>query len=327
MAKSEVSGMKMRNLLFGVILGLLAVVHSTPVDTVTQIPSKAEDEVIREAVTDGFLVEHLFTPSRTTESPKRNTTVPASQQPSADSKYGDVIEGSGDESMTSLFHKFLSTTLNSTLSPQSTSPDHISSSQAPDPASPSNNLGSGDGLHDFSTTSSSTSSTTSSTSTTASPGPKAPVTFSTGEGSGLGSGEGSGSMRFPSNEGSGLGSDEKSGSEMGITTVSTTTKEYPALMNDPFADVNKAKAPRMFVESDKSDDESGSVSVSTKMTKMIEMLRPSKDDVQEPQIGETSNGEIQNKGHSTPGWIIIVGFIVGVAALIMLFVAIATRDK
>ncbi|XP_042346675.1 uncharacterized protein LOC121946241 [Plectropomus leopardus] len=213
--------------------------------------------------------------------------------------------------MTSLFHKFLSTTLNSTLSPQSTSPDHISSSQAPDPASPSNNLGS----------------TTSSTSTTASPGPKAPVTFSTGEGSGLGSGEGSGSMRFPSNEGSGLGSGEKSGSEMGITTVSTTTKEYPALMNDPFADVNKATAPRMFVESDKSDDESGSVSVSTKMTKMIEMLRPSKDDVQEPQIGETSNGEIQNKGHSTPGWIIIVGFIVGVAALIMLFVAIATRDK
>lgn len=29
----------------------------------------------------------------------------------------------------------------------------------------------------------------------------------------------------------------------------------------------------------------------------------------------------------SPGWIIIVGFIVGVAALVMLCVAIATRDK
>ncbi|XP_069561501.1 osteocalcin 2-like [Brachyistius frenatus] len=35
----------------------------------------------------------------------------------------------------------------------------------------------------------------------------------------------------------------------------------------------------------------------------------------------------QHKGHSTPGWIIIVGFVVGVAILVTLCIAIATRDK
>ncbi|KAG8001198.1 hypothetical protein GBF38_006762 [Nibea albiflora] len=43
---------------------------------------------------------------------------------------------------------------------------------------------------------------------------------------------------------------------------------------------------------------------------------------------EVSNDpEEQNAAHGTPGWIVIVGFIVGVAALVMLCVAIATRDK
>jgi len=38
---------------------------------------------------------------------------------------------------------------------------------------------------------------------------------------------------------------------------------------------------------------------------------------------------ILNNNHSTicPDWIIILGFIVGLAALIMLCAAIATRDK
>nr|XP_061830791.1 polycystin-1-like protein 3 isoform X1 [Nerophis lumbriciformis] len=35
----------------------------------------------------------------------------------------------------------------------------------------------------------------------------------------------------------------------------------------------------------------------------------------------------QHKGHVTPDWIIILGFVVGVAALVMLCAAIATRDK
>ncbi|TMS13354.1 hypothetical protein E3U43_018429 [Larimichthys crocea] len=70
----SVSGMKMRNLLFGVILGLLAVVHSTPVNTVTQNPSEAEDDFFREAMTDGFLIDQSLPTLLTTESlPKKPT--------------------------------------------------------------------------------------------------------------------------------------------------------------------------------------------------------------------------------------------------------------
>nr|XP_033934114.1 uncharacterized protein LOC117442221 [Pseudochaenichthys georgianus] len=65
----------MRNLLVGVFLGLLAVVHSTPVHTTTQIPVKAENEVIREALMDEYLIEQSLLPILTTKSPKRNTTV------------------------------------------------------------------------------------------------------------------------------------------------------------------------------------------------------------------------------------------------------------
>ncbi|KAK5915727.1 hypothetical protein CesoFtcFv8_001292 [Champsocephalus esox] len=65
----------MRNLFVGVFLGILAVVHSTPVHTTTQIPVKAENEVIREALTDEYLIEQSLLPTLTTKSPKRNTTV------------------------------------------------------------------------------------------------------------------------------------------------------------------------------------------------------------------------------------------------------------
>ncbi|XP_041647712.1 uncharacterized serine-rich protein C215.13 [Cheilinus undulatus] len=80
----------MKILLFGVILGLLVFVHSTPAPTVTRTSAKSEDEVLREALTDGFLVKLT---SLTTESPKRNSTLPASPQPSK-APSGD-FEGSG----------------------------------------------------------------------------------------------------------------------------------------------------------------------------------------------------------------------------------------
>ncbi|MEQ2313718.1 hypothetical protein AMECASPLE_004953 [Ameca splendens] len=83
--------MKMRNLLLGVFLGLLAVIHSSPIESMTQIPARPEEDVLEEAMTDGFLVEHFFGTSFTTEPPKRNTTVQASQQPS----FEVLTEGSG----------------------------------------------------------------------------------------------------------------------------------------------------------------------------------------------------------------------------------------
>ncbi|XP_047437239.1 mucin-12-like isoform X2 [Mugil cephalus] len=110
---SPFSGVKMRTLLLVAALGLLAVVHSTPVDflavsqspatsedgvihevntdgftTIVSASKKPEDEVIQEVITDGFLVI-----SSTSQSPKTNTAFQTSQQPPSDSKETDLNEG------------------------------------------------------------------------------------------------------------------------------------------------------------------------------------------------------------------------------------------
>ncbi|XP_068174495.1 uncharacterized protein [Antennarius striatus] len=79
----------MRNLFWGVIVGLLLVVRSTPLHPVTP------DDVYREAVTDGYLVDHRFLTSLTTRFPKVNTTVPASPPASSMTQQRALIEGSG----------------------------------------------------------------------------------------------------------------------------------------------------------------------------------------------------------------------------------------
>lgn len=61
------------------------------------------DEVYREAMTDGYLVDQVFLNSLTTESSKRNGAVQASQEPS---KEGDLIEGSGDITNTFIMSSF-----------------------------------------------------------------------------------------------------------------------------------------------------------------------------------------------------------------------------
>lgn len=317
----------MRNLLFGVILGLLAVVHSTPIDTVTQIPTKPEDEVMREAVTDGFLVELFSHPSLTTESPKGNTTVQASRQPSSVST--DMTEGSAgetsDASTTSVSFKFSSTTLaashaesststvvpgdtddsssdpSRTQSPQSSfttsvpnkaqssvTPDHISASQTTDPAVYS--------FHFLSTQS-------------------------------LDSGSGDGEM---------LGQYSTTTSS---TTSSSSTEASTASSTSTADFIKSLTSARSEGSSEGSGEGSGLgmefSAVPTNVEREIRVLDASNIGVvaQEPQSGKVEKpeqvgpAEPQNKGHSTPGWIIILGFIVGLAALIMLCVAIATRDK
>lgn len=62
-----------------------------------------QDDVYREAVTDGYLIDHAFAESLTTESPKSNTTVPASQPPSSESKDGGLVEGSGENNYNFMF--------------------------------------------------------------------------------------------------------------------------------------------------------------------------------------------------------------------------------
>ncbi|XP_074522551.1 uncharacterized protein LOC141787780 [Halichoeres trimaculatus] len=91
-------GGKMRTLLFGLIFGLLAVGHSSPITNVTQVPTKAEDDILQ-AVTDGFLVDfHGFT----SETPERNTTDPP-PQPTPTVPYEKDFEGSASGESGDLF--------------------------------------------------------------------------------------------------------------------------------------------------------------------------------------------------------------------------------
>ncbi|XP_054475992.1 mucin-21 [Anoplopoma fimbria] len=276
MAASQVSVLKMRTLLFGVILGLLAVVHSTPLNTVTQIPSKAEDEVIREAATEGFLIENFLLP-------KTYTTVQVSEQPTSES---GMIEGSGeepsDQSTTSVTLQFGTTTVSPALSSASTAlpsytddsssgsfttqmpdlgstsaPNKAQSSVTPDHilASQTTDQGSGEGSgYGVSTTTTSSSMTSSSNSETSAPSSSTAV-FGISKGSSVGVGSG----RDPSEE----------------PTSIRNKKLFSIVYEKNRQDITPAAS----------------------------------------------------IGGSTPGWMIIVGFIVGLASLVMLFVAIATRDK
>ncbi|XP_019954942.2 uncharacterized protein [Paralichthys olivaceus] len=297
--------MKMKTILVGLFLGLLAVVQATPVPTVTQIPAKAEDDVFREAVTDGFLVNHFFT----TRSPKRNTTVLASQQPPSDPKEA-VKEAPSEETTTAVFIQHGGDHDTTTTDLSTSSPSGITSSSVPNDAKPSttthisathtadpavssfhflstlsSDSGSGDGEEsdlDATTSSSTTpasnteSSTAASTSTAAF-NPKR--LFEDGEGSG-------------------------SGSTPETSTASSTSTAF----------FIQSTAPRLHLLP------AGSASaeeLSNSSAKLLLETVNHRPDISSPQAAA--------KG--TPGWIIIVGFIVGVAALVMLCVAIATRDK
>lgn len=54
-----------------------------------------QDDVYREAVTDGYLIDTFFLNSLTTESSKRPVAFQPSQQPLFNSKESDITEGSG----------------------------------------------------------------------------------------------------------------------------------------------------------------------------------------------------------------------------------------
>lgn len=82
----------------------------------TQIPTKAEDEVLREAVTDGFLVNDFLLPSLLSESPKIKTTV---QQLSPDSE----PESATGEAPTSVFFQ-------NTGDPYATTTQNVSHAQS-----------------------------------------------------------------------------------------------------------------------------------------------------------------------------------------------------
>lgn len=266
------------NLLFGLILGLFALVHSSPFNAVTQIPAKGEDDVLREAVTDGFLIDYLYDLT-TTESPKINTTAQVTQHPpeNEDERSGTAtyqpgaFETSGEEG---------SGELTTTVEASSEQPTSTPPSSAVDPSTLSPDLVS----------------------------PFSP---------GLGSGDG-----------------EIFGSSPD-TPISTTfipnhdsTEQYTSVSSNSTVTLDAHNAPRMFEETEESG--SGVLMEATideekrdKIAKVAETDRLAHVPVQGPEPNtESSKGQT-----GTPGWIIIVGFVVGLAAMIVLFVAIATRDK
>ncbi|XP_062417849.1 collagen alpha-2(I) chain-like [Pungitius pungitius] len=235
----------MRCLLFGVVLGLLAAVHSSPAHTATQI---AEDEVIREAATDGFLVDNLFLPSGAPESPGTNVT--ASQRPTP-----DAAEGSGGESgdATSATLRF----------------DTTVGSASPQPAAPSSRPGS--------------------TSVPSRAAGRAVSAFDLLSNEVSASGSGDGEM---------FGQDATAPAGTGVASGSAT--EAPSR-----ARFLGEKVPGGRGSGDRSEQESGS----------------------EPNVGTPNSPPATSKPGGTPGWMIIAGFIVGLAALVVIFVAIATRDS
>uniref|UniRef100_UPI0037E90700 uncharacterized protein n=1 Tax=Semicossyphus pulcher TaxID=241346 RepID=UPI0037E90700 len=368
----------MRNLLFGVILGLLAVVYSTPVTTVTQIPTKVDDEILHEAVTDGFLIE---LPSLTTESPKRNTTVPASQQPSSVFPERD-IEGSAIGETTSFFHQHehhatttqsvssaQSTTTSSSVpngAKSSTTPDHTSSktttqsvshaqssttsssvpngaksSTTPDHTSSKTTTQSVSHAQSSSSTvflrgidhSSAVSATTQSptTSSTSSSVPNEAKSSTTPDHTSSKTTHLNPSLDplssiFGSGEGEMLGQYSTTTSRMTTTTKTETSAASSTTTVTPI----QPKAPRMMGGPEGSGSGSGEESRTVDLTPVQDIAKSINIESENTKTivnTEPQKDQAAAKGHQTPGWIIIVGFIVGVAALVVLCVAIATRDK
>ncbi|XP_029282643.1 uncharacterized protein LOC115005009 [Cottoperca gobio] len=324
MAPSQVSGMKMRNLLFGVILGLLAVVYSTPVNTVTQISAIAEDEIIREAVTDGFLVENFFLPSLTTESSKINTTIQATQQSTSNSKESDMTEDSAMgvtnyKSTTSGSLDLATTTLSVSHAHSSTStvlPLRDTNSDSTTTQSPQSSFSSSSVPNEVE--SSITPDHISLSQTTNHP----VFSFDSLSTQSSESGSGDREMFGPSS------------STIPSMTTSSNTKTSSESSTFTTAFITQ-KAPGMFGGSEGSgfDELSGSgmetllVPTTTTMAKKLRKLDLESFNPVQQLVEQPATAGQLNKGHHTPGWIIIVGFIVGLAALVMLFVAIATRDK
>lgn len=327
--------MKMKSLLFGVILGLFAVVHSTPLNTVTQIPIKAEDDVFREAMADEFLVDQIFYPSYTTEPPKRNTTVQASHQTPSDTEESnthtpsnDIIESNSawetsDKSTISVFFQdrgehYATTSTSSTFTalPRDTDVSTSDSSTAQSPQSAfisssmpnvdysflstlSSDSGSGDGdILDQNPATSSTMTPSSNTDTSST------SLFAENEGSGLGSGEFSSfTMTSSSNTETSVDS-----STFPATTISSEGSQSSSVLGSGSGSESEISV------------ESNSRVFSHSQVKGPHMVGASEDN---PRL----NGNTNEGGYTREDWLIILGFVVGVAVLVIICAAIATRDK
>ncbi|CAJ1049225.1 A-agglutinin anchorage subunit-like [Xyrichtys novacula] len=273
---------------------------------VTQIPTKADDEILLEAATDGFLID---LPALTTESPKRNTTLPAVQSSSTVAGESD-FEGSASGESSDLFPQYATTTQSVTHTQFLTSTvflrgvDHSSSDSSAIQSTQSS-------LTSTPLPKETQSSTTTDHPTASQTTHHAGSTFALLD-SGSGSGDGLIPDEYPTKTASTTSTTSpvtKTSTENSVTiSSSTTTKAAPLGQG------------RGRISNGKSAKNTGEDSEIRNATSVVSQPINNVSD-SAPKTSET------HKGHSTPDWIIIVGFIVGVAALIMLLAAIATRDK
>ncbi|KAG7482161.1 hypothetical protein JOB18_014554 [Solea senegalensis] len=326
--------MKMKIVLV-VILGLFTVVRTTPLNTVTQIPTKAEDEVLREAVTDGFLVDHFFPFTLSTNSPESNTSKSQVKQPTSSApEKVDIDEGSGESTTSVLIQhggvdsatttwsdspvqssSTVSTTeftFSSSIPPtnqshqssftsssvpnedhSSVTPGHILVSQTTDPAVPSFN---------FLSTQSSDSGSGDGEDTA----PISSVTFISSTETSTASSTSVVAKVHPRLFGDLEGSGSETTAETSTASSSFTTA--PWRFSEPEGSGSSTTVKKVFVEPRINQF---TPEVGLKLQKVKEHVT-----IASPR-----------HGGSTPSWIIILGFIVGVAALVLLCVAIATRDK
>ncbi|TKS69518.1 hypothetical protein D9C73_003583 [Collichthys lucidus] len=383
----SVSGMKMRNLLFGVILGLLAVVHSTPVNTVTQNPFEAEDDFFREAMTDGFLIDQSLPTLLTTESlPKKQTDDSSSNSSTTQipqsgvtaspvanetqTEESNIPDGSGDEGFQIGVEHYTTTTqsvthIQSTTSavlPRDTDSDSSTTqiSQSDFTSSLAVNEGSGDWIMSIATTTQSVSHGESSSatflemdteessldsSTTQIPQSDFTSLLAVNEGSGdwimsiatttqsVSHVESSTALEMDT---------EESSSDSSTTQIPQSDFTSSLMLNEaqstesnvPYSSTSSL-LPRNFhdiiLESSNKQNLHSSFTEDSEDTTMAMTTTSTQNDIIKQgrivDVKEGNQAEQLNTAHGTPSWIIIVGFIVGVAALVMLCVAIATRDK
>ncbi|XP_029354607.1 P17/29C-like protein DDB_G0287399 [Echeneis naucrates] len=302
--------MKMQNLLVGVFLGLLAVVHTTPVNTLTPIPTEGEYGFFREAMTEGFLIEDPSKPSLTPKSPMKTTTGHVTQEPlaepegSADQAFVLTQHGGDHQTTTvqSVSHAESSSTVHSMDSDDSSSSANqsfksgVTSSAVLDEDNFSgfgpltNELpdsGTGNGAEQDQYTSKSYSMTTRTVSSSSTDGTIEHQTSLTW---------------LDQNEGSGM--------------IDATSRSPDTILKE---------VPQQFAEREGSGllDETSSVSSANTKETIITPKGSQQVLGAGPQVNPTPS-----LTHSGPsGWLIIVGFIVGLAALVLLCVAIATREK
>ncbi|XP_037103120.1 uncharacterized protein LOC119120385 [Syngnathus acus] len=271
------------SLFLAIFLGLWAIVYSGLVHSVTQNPIKSEEDVLREAVTDGFLVEYFVPPSLESEPLEEKLSPQEINQTSS---------GSGDGRNRTLLKEMIEGGTSGDGFFQPKDEDYSTTSERALPSSSSSTTLS---LPSGWTSSSQTNATQSSNMTEPSV-PSPTVDF---ESFYSGSGNSEIQEQYP-------------------------TRKPSMTHSPPFITIEQGT-------SGEEDLESGSgFGIPKKIGKKGRLLEfPSVQGGEFYHIPGSNNPPTteQHKGHVTPDWIIILGFVVGVAALLMLCLAIATRDK